>query len=394
MSVKAGRSQIVLPSSSALKAYVEGRLKKKNITWGRLQFSDHPEISNSRPEGGLFFDSKLLTDDHNGSAIRLTEMLNEYAAFCGIKLAFRHKGENAMPDSGDGHEDKPDIRVSRRDKGDIWWTWSNICSVGDYKVVEPQKDETTQLFRYGFLLHYNQPHRYEHHVLCAYPEGYIVYMIGLDAVMVATSTWDDVATMKWYMERVYDFLHDERISLDDVVISDPRPVRMPLKLQHNDGFQLHALPLRFGLSERKNCAAVASICSNGNASGSKCVVVKMQNKNSSRSERDMLAQLKDLPGVVKLSDFQFEDLELNLIDFEGVRYNVVLDTIGEPLSTCRSFGQFLRVVFDLIETHRRMVERRVLHRDPSWTNVYLYKEEDRPAAPPGSWYIENLLPSL
>ncbi|EJD41308.1 hypothetical protein AURDEDRAFT_186651 [Auricularia subglabra TFB-10046 SS5] len=46
-----------------------------------------------------------------------------------------------------------------------------------------------------------------------------------------------------------------------------------------------------------------------------------------------------------------------------------LGSIGQPLSQCKTTGDLLRVMYDLIKVHDHVVELRILHRDLSWFNV-------------------------
>ncbi|EJD48560.1 hypothetical protein AURDEDRAFT_183450 [Auricularia subglabra TFB-10046 SS5] len=55
-----------------------------------------------------------------------------------------------------------------------------------------------------------------------------------------------------------------------------------------------------------------------------------------------------------------------------------LASLGQPLSQCEQPSHLINVVFDAIETHRRMLKRKIIHRDVSWYNL-LCKPRHHPA---------------
>ncbi|KAF8333716.1 hypothetical protein F5887DRAFT_675819 [Amanita rubescens] len=51
---------------------------------------------------------------------------------------------------------------------------------------------------------------------------------------------------------------------------------------------------------------------------------------------------------------------------------LIMKTLGKALATCPSVMKFLKVMYDLVEVHRMLVEDHdILHRDISWTNVLI-----------------------
>ncbi|KAF8329020.1 hypothetical protein F5887DRAFT_1082782 [Amanita rubescens] len=51
---------------------------------------------------------------------------------------------------------------------------------------------------------------------------------------------------------------------------------------------------------------------------------------------------------------------------------LIMKTLGRALATCPSVMKFLKVMYDLVEVHRMLVEDHdILHRDISWTNVLI-----------------------
>lgn len=67
--------------------------------------------------------------------------------------------------------------------------------------------------------------------------------------------------------------------------------------------------------------------------------------------------------------------------------------IGKPLCKCSSVGEFLKVMFDLVESHRLQVQvGEVLHRDPSWGNCLVSPNSYCPERHDyGGIFIEDLL---
>ncbi|EJD52371.1 hypothetical protein AURDEDRAFT_111106 [Auricularia subglabra TFB-10046 SS5] len=59
----------------------------------------------------------------------------------------------------------------------------------------------------------------------------------------------------------------------------------------------------------------------------------------------------------------------NLGDVGRVKEVLHLGSVGQPLSQCETTGHLIKVLYDLVETHAHMCERKVLHRDVSWFNV-------------------------
>ncbi|KZV89227.1 hypothetical protein EXIGLDRAFT_771941 [Exidia glandulosa HHB12029] len=87
-----------------------------------------------------------------------------------------------------------------------------------------------------------------------------------------------------------------------------------------------------------------------------------------------------LPGVVRHT-FWKRDKEAKVVnllepdeDEGGVRVRfketIRLGSVGDPLSQCTTPLQMLKVAYDAIETHLQLLNRRVLHRDLSWFNIF------------------------
>ncbi len=128
------------------------------------------------------------------------------------------------------------------------------------------------------------------------------------------------------------------------------------------------------------------------------MIVKIQNRDRDRDtkEKDLIKKLEEdeVPGVVRLANLQYEDERAETYG-SRVRSTVVLKTIGHPLSTCNSLCEFFEVIFDLVESHRQMHISGVLHRDPSWGNVFKGPKDKSTEIPParyGNWFIENIIP--
>ncbi|GJJ08990.1 hypothetical protein Clacol_003211 [Clathrus columnatus] len=56
---------------------------------------------------------------------------------------------------------------------------------------------------------------------------------------------------------------------------------------------------------------------------------------------------------------------------EGLRRKerIITASTGLPLSACESVLEFLKTIFDLVETHEQVLRRGVLHQDLNWENV-------------------------
>ncbi|GJJ09008.1 hypothetical protein Clacol_003229 [Clathrus columnatus] len=86
---------------------------------------------------------------------------------------------------------------------------------------------------------------------------------------------------------------------------------------------------------------------------------------------DLIHEEVFVPGVVR--HIRAEPVEkLTVYDTEDgsrIKDRVILASTGLRLSACESVLEFLKVMYDLVETHEQVLNRGVLHRDLSWFNV-------------------------
>ncbi|GJJ11348.1 hypothetical protein Clacol_005580 [Clathrus columnatus] len=112
-------------------------------------------------------------------------------------------------------------------------------------------------------------------------------------------------------------------------------------------------------------------------------VVKDIWRDTSRrfKENQILTQIHEdgyVAGVTRhihISAGTVDELSVGDINGNRVKERVVMGSTGLRLSACESVLEFLKVMYDLVETHEQLVvKRRVLHRDISWYNVLCQAE--------------------
>ncbi|KAG8789809.1 hypothetical protein FRC15_000001 [Serendipita sp. 397] len=97
----------------------------------------------------------------------------------------------------------------------------------------------------------------------------------------------------------------------------------------------------------------------------------------------------DIPGLMQLRKFwpppNVENVKGGNI--ERRKCYLVTNSIGLPLSKCRSLSEFSTVMLEVCDVLKAMHERGVYHRDVSWHNVMLNKRNTSPSSAP--WADES-----
>ena len=343
---------------------------------------------------------RLTTSKQHSAVVdSFVKVLNALCERLCIDLSFfktetvSHLGNDAEPE---GHADMPDI-LCKAKSHDGETAWEFIISCGEVLSTKLDTLRSDRCRRYGRIQQHYNPHAYRSLVLMIDQVSRIykiaIYTYDGEWIDTEESKFDSNALLQRYLQELgREEFYDRRLKPVEFERVGGKGKRTRTAFDFDlSGEKYHLVTLFQGTSETRTYVAIAKPC--GASTSGKLFIVKLQNQRVERrsSEYNILMMLKDVHGVAKLAfdGRKIPDATIGRGTYK-VRKTILLDTVARPLSCCKDLVEILKVFFDLVEGHRWMLEKGILHRDASFLNCMM-APLGYYAANTGKYFVDDLL---